>query len=206
MSDQRLRELERRYRESGLAADEADYLGEAVRVGRYQERRVQILADVGYVPARLLEGREEITPEELAALGRLVRERWGQWELATLNYALVLRLLPPPEAFANATRLALDPALEAMAAWLRRSESEPRRALSQAARALSPTELTAWLGEPSAEALRGAFATIVWGPTRGLMRHPSFEVPRLAAEVLGLPGYLEAIKVNLAPRLLQEPD
>jgi hypothetical protein len=203
VSDQRLRELERRYLESGLPSDEAEYLSEALRLGHLEERRVQLLADAGYLPARLLEGREEITLEEIKSVGNLVRERWGQWELASLNYVLVLRLLPPREPFANATRLALEPALEAMERWLKHTGSEPRTALSRAARAVSHTELAAWLGEPSAEACRGAFATILWGPTRGLTRHQSFEVPRLTSEVLGLEGYREAIHEDLAPRLLR---
>tara|TARA_R110002072_G_scaffold282676_1_gene445672 strand:+ start:1062 stop:1676 length:615 start_codon:yes stop_codon:yes gene_type:complete len=202
VSDQRLRELERRYLESGLPSDEADFLSEALRLGHLPERRVQLLADVGYLPARLLDGREEMTLAEIGPVGRLVRERWGQWELASLNYVLALRLLPPRQDFAHPTRLALDPALEAVAAWLERPEAEARQALSRASRALSSTELAAWLDEPAAEAIRGAFAAIVWGPSRGLTRHPSFETPRLASEVLGLEGYLAAIREDLAPRLL----
>lgn len=203
MSDLRLRELERRYRESGLPSDEADYLGEAIRLGHFEERRIQLLGDVGYLPARLLAGQEALEPEALNGLGRLVRERWGQWELASLNYVLALRLLPPPQPFAHATRLALQPALDALAAWLERPETEERRDLSRAARTLPSSELQAWLGEPSALAVEGAFATVVWPPTRGLVRHPSFETVRFAGEVLGLEGYRAAIAEDLLPRLLR---
>jgi len=202
VSDQRLRELERCYLESGLPSDEAEFLSEALRVGHVEERRVQLLADIGYLPGRLLDGRDEITLLEIQGLGQLVRERWGQWELASLNYVLALRVLPPRQGFAHATRLLVDPALEAMAAWLKRPQAEARQALSRALRGLSSAELAAWVDEPVAETLRGAFATIAWGPTRGLSRHPSFEPPRLASEILGLEGYLAAIREELVPRLL----
>ena len=44
MSDARLRELERRWRESGSTEDEAAYLRERVRVGDLTQERLELAA------------------------------------------------------------------------------------------------------------------------------------------------------------------
>lgn len=53
MSDQRLRELERRWRDTGTAEDEAAYLLERMRTGRLDVRRVGAAAALGHVGAAL---------------------------------------------------------------------------------------------------------------------------------------------------------
>ena len=54
MSDARLRELERRFKESGLPADEEAWVRARVRAGDLDEARLQLLAYLGYPLARLL--------------------------------------------------------------------------------------------------------------------------------------------------------
>jgi len=56
MSDERLRELERRWRESGAVADEAAWLAERVRVGEPSRERVELAAYLEHPAARVIEG------------------------------------------------------------------------------------------------------------------------------------------------------
>lgn len=56
MSDAKLRELERRWRESGAADDEAAYLLERVRVGELPRDRLDLAAHCGYTAAQMASG------------------------------------------------------------------------------------------------------------------------------------------------------
>lgn len=58
MSDARLRELERRWRETGAVDDEAAYLLERVRSGDLDSRRLHAAADCGHAAACAALGRE----------------------------------------------------------------------------------------------------------------------------------------------------
>lgn len=51
MSDERLRQLERRWRETGAAGDEAAYLRERVRVGELPRERLELAAYCGHEAA-----------------------------------------------------------------------------------------------------------------------------------------------------------
>ena len=62
MSDQRLRELERRWRETGSVEDEAAYLRERVRVGDLTQERLELAAHCGHEGARRALGQEPIAP------------------------------------------------------------------------------------------------------------------------------------------------
>src|SRR5687768_1848904 len=53
MSDTKLRDLERRWKETGTAADEAAYLLERVRVGDLTEERLRVAASCGHEAARV---------------------------------------------------------------------------------------------------------------------------------------------------------
>lgn len=53
MSDQKLRELERRWGETGSVEDEATYLRELVRAGHLAQGRLQLAANCGCVAARM---------------------------------------------------------------------------------------------------------------------------------------------------------
>jgi hypothetical protein len=57
MSDERLRALERRWRETGTVQDEAAYLLERVRVGDLRESRLELAAHVGHQAAGMAIGK-----------------------------------------------------------------------------------------------------------------------------------------------------
>jgi hypothetical protein len=56
MSDERLRELERRWKETGSVDDEAKYLAERVRVGDLEKEMLELAAYCGHQGARLALG------------------------------------------------------------------------------------------------------------------------------------------------------
>ena len=56
MADDRLRELERRWKESGAVDDEAAWLLERVRVGGLEAERLQLAAYCGHAGARVALG------------------------------------------------------------------------------------------------------------------------------------------------------
>lgn len=100
MGDEKLRELERRWRDSGSTEDEAAYLRERVRTGDLSHERLALLAYLGH-PAALMGLTEEIpaVPRlegSIRALPRLARDpayrelaEWV-WGLAHWNATLVL--------------------------------------------------------------------------------------------------------------------
>lgn len=59
MSDARLRDLERAWRESGALEDELAWLGERVRAGDLAEERLRLAASFGHPAAVVLLGEEE---------------------------------------------------------------------------------------------------------------------------------------------------
>lgn len=65
MSDARLRGLERRWRETGVMADEATFLLERLRVGELTQERLQLAAYLGYEAAKVvLETDAPLVPED----------------------------------------------------------------------------------------------------------------------------------------------
>ncbi len=64
MSDERLRELERRWRESGSVEDEAAWLLERVRVGELDQDRLELAAYCGHGAARVALGDAAARPAE----------------------------------------------------------------------------------------------------------------------------------------------
>ena len=86
MSDQRLRELERLWRESGSPEAEADVLRERARAGMLSEDRLRLAAFLGHEAARLA-AQDPPTPPEPA------EERWFLWgqELARLDEQATVR-------------------------------------------------------------------------------------------------------------------
>lgn len=65
MSDERVRELERRWRESGTVEDEAAYLRERVRVGDLSQERLELAALVGHKAAVDVVGEEQFASRGL---------------------------------------------------------------------------------------------------------------------------------------------
>ena len=104
MSDQRLRELERRWRETGSVEDEAAYLRERVRVGDLTQERLELAAYCGHEGATRA---TEVPRMELSALLEMVHE---SGELPTLICAAsIMKQLVP-----------LDQDLEPLSVGLRR--------------------------------------------------------------------------------------
>lgn len=58
MSDSNLRDLERRFRASGSAEDEAAWLRARVQAGQLEERKLELAAYLGYGAARIATGEE----------------------------------------------------------------------------------------------------------------------------------------------------
>ena len=67
MSDERLRELERNWKESGQTEAEVPYLQERLRAGDLGEEQLELAAWVGYPPARLLRPQPELELESWVA-------------------------------------------------------------------------------------------------------------------------------------------
>ena len=67
MSDERLRELERRWKETGSVEDEAAWLSERVRAGELTEERLRLAAALGQ-PAAVAASGSDRALDILAAL------------------------------------------------------------------------------------------------------------------------------------------
>ncbi len=117
MSDEKLRELERRFKETGSVEDEAVWLKERVRVGDLTQERLELAAALGAVSAALAmdEPRQE-PPEDRAALMSILRES-GDGALARGAIAVARAVLP---AWISAWPEDDRPvkAIEAAEAWL----------------------------------------------------------------------------------------
>jgi hypothetical protein len=78
MSDERLRELERRWKETGSVEDEAKYLAERVRVGDLTNERLELAAYCGHQAAQRVAGsvHEDGNPTDVMEWTDGLR-RWG---------------------------------------------------------------------------------------------------------------------------------
>lgn len=70
MSDARLRDAERRWRDTGAVEDEADYLRERLRAGDLAQTALELAAECGYEPAALALGRPLERPETIVTWAR----------------------------------------------------------------------------------------------------------------------------------------
>ncbi|MBX3467746.1 MAG: hypothetical protein KF878_12750 [Planctomycetes bacterium] len=77
MSDAKLRELERRWRETGAVEDEAAYLLERVRVGDLTRERLELAAYCGHEGARRAVG--DVQPGEAETLGAWASALISRW-------------------------------------------------------------------------------------------------------------------------------
>ena len=87
MSDQKLRELERKWKETGSVEDEAAYLRERVRVGDLTQERLELAAYCGQEAARFATD----CPDAADSIGDMVqtaRDRWGKAEGIRLLIAI----------------------------------------------------------------------------------------------------------------------
>ena len=104
MSDERLRELERKWRQSGETADEVAYLSECVRAGRFGLDRIELAALLGHVAST------QVTARSTPAATLPVRTTY-----ADLDRALTPEGMRPPEWIARVHRLAGDDFLRRLA-------------------------------------------------------------------------------------------
>ncbi|MGE0710989.1 MAG: hypothetical protein AB7N76_28075 [Planctomycetota bacterium] len=143
MSDERLRELERRWQDSGTVEDEASYLLERARVGELSPERLQLAAYCGHPAALHATGAQAPPSPSREFFGGLVdRDRWG----AEITFRVLVALAAPgvdawrerfpadprvPEAFGVLVRVTrgdvappeevgrhLEAALEAYREWI----------------------------------------------------------------------------------------
>lgn len=97
MSDERLRELERRWRESGAVEDEAAYLRERVRVGDLTEARLGLAAFCGHEGARRV--LSDGSGPSAGAIGgqpwcKALLQGWGGDAVRRLELGALRSLLP----------------------------------------------------------------------------------------------------------------
>ncbi|MEZ6187859.1 MAG: hypothetical protein R3F62_22970 [Planctomycetota bacterium] len=122
MSDERLRELERRWRETGAVQDEAGLLLERVRVGELEQRRVEFAAFFGHHAAELAVGRSDFAaPPD--PLDRFAFQDWlrvlaesalgGAWEIGDHEFHVRMAL-----AAAWGVEACACPALEEVDLWV----------------------------------------------------------------------------------------
>ncbi len=145
MSDTKLRELERRWRDTGAVQDEAAWLKERVRVGDLSREVVELCALCGHEAALLVLP----SPSGLTRLGtRMWEAVAGKWlseplrkvaghEAAVRAAVAVARLVLPcaEELFPNDPRP--SGALRAAESWVRSRSSDHREAATRARSAAS---------------------------------------------------------------------
>ncbi|MCW8138814.1 MAG: hypothetical protein KIT58_07910 [Planctomycetota bacterium] len=78
MTDQRLRQLERRWRETGAVDDEAAFLMERVRVGDLTSERLELAAFCGHEGARRAAPQVSNPPQDPERLLEEVEGSWGK--------------------------------------------------------------------------------------------------------------------------------
>ena len=121
MSDERLRELERRWQETGADEDEAAYLLARLRAGELDVERLKLAAYCDYAAAQLALGDEAPpTPSDLDAWGRGMHV-WGKEACVRAVVALARVAFPywrghpedvPAEAFRAAENWIVCPCRE----------------------------------------------------------------------------------------------
>ncbi len=144
MSDEKLRELERRFKETGSVEDEAAWLKERVRVGDLTQERLELAAYCGHEGAKLLTQRqsryhaararhaldEGMLPTDQAPLDRL--EAWTMGlELAGLRFVVVCAHHAADSLITHRTR-SFEAGLRATSDWLEDPSSKAVAACTEA--------------------------------------------------------------------------
>ncbi|MDC3379526.1 hypothetical protein OAX78_04520 [Planctomycetota bacterium] len=93
MSDERLRELERRWKETQAVEDEAAYLLERVRAGDLEQEKLELAAYCGHEGAQAAIGEEQ----ENVPIALRVRRLSGRWGRDVAVRAALLALEAVPE-------------------------------------------------------------------------------------------------------------
>lgn len=155
MSDERLRELQRRWQETGAVEDGAALLRARLRAGTLTPERLALLAHLGEPAASLALGDDAPEPIASASAWLSGLDRFGREAHLRAAVAVAARLRPLFER-ANPRDRRYQAALEAIWDWLRAPEPATRRAAVQAADALPDASPISNPANCAARALRNA--------------------------------------------------
>ena len=134
MSDQKLRDLERRWRETGSVEDEAAYLRERVRVGDLTQERLELAAYCGHEGARAaLGGVVSCGPKGASELLADLRS-WGAEEVGRAFLVIAEAVLPLWRAVSHDTaeRESVEAVVVALRLWIAQPCEARLTALDQA--------------------------------------------------------------------------
>lgn len=140
MTDSQLRELERRWRETGAVEDEARYLLERVRAGDLEQEKLELAAYCGHEGARAGLGGSREQPTDVAAflsaISKWNRSAWiaaAKAACAAVHETLAAQVSEEsPEDHARKVAV-LARVLEATGCWESRPSAEASAALAEAA-------------------------------------------------------------------------
>lgn len=93
MADDRIRSLERRFKQSGSLDDEAAWLAARNRAGEISDDQLELAADLAHDPARLALNKPPLRYLDLSVWSRELHDRWGQAVLVRVALATTRHLL-----------------------------------------------------------------------------------------------------------------
>jgi hypothetical protein len=180
MSDEQVRELERRWRASGSIEDEAKYFAERMRVGDLPRRRLELAAYCGHAAALLVLGGEPPSLELVPWIEGI--DRWGKEAYVRGLVAMAeasFHLWKEPEAPRPRRRRSVQPAspngqvllqraLDAARAWLQCPCAHHEKIAAEAEEASREVSYTPALGATTPEAVAAATAAIAAAGTAGI--------------------------------------
>ena len=203
MSDSKLRELERRWRETRSADDEASYLRERVRVGELSQERLDLAAYCGHEGARRAAGVLAGGPSPETWLTDLERrDRAAGLFAAVMLGGAVLPIWEAAHPADNRPRHALRAAALVLANDAH-AVSRAWNAADDASDAAVESERAARLEVASAAACISAVTDLAagaWGSTPDV-----WECALGALPPADLPSIRAAIEQEIARRLLEAP-
>lgn len=143
MTDARLRDLERRFRETGAEADEAAWLVERVRIGVLPRERVELAAALGHGPARVAFGGQRV----LQPLDLLKDDTIVPRDARAHAAVAAARAVLPEFEERHPGRLEVRRAIEAAERYLADPSEDARSAVERTSEAALPRDLD--LGDPT---------------------------------------------------------
>lgn len=227
MSDEHLRELERRWKETGSVEDEDAYLRERVRIGDLTQDKLELAAYLGHQAARRYLGEQAPqAPEKLENfVGHL--KSWGKETLVRSIVAAALTCLhlwekQLPED--HRPQLAINAAI----AWILcpcENHEKAARTAAEAAKAAAeasglPNDMgdgkAAWTGARgaawAAEAVDGTVANAAWAAARGAVwidnwTPPACQVKQAITDALTpwALGYSDPVRESVEARAADPP-
>lgn len=204
MTDRRLRQLERRFRETGALEDEAAWLAARVQAGEVSPDRLALASDLKYAAARVAQNRRPADYVDLKLWPRELHSRWGTEVLVRVSLACARRVC---EQIAHEpVRERLEEGLAAVAGWVACPCEEHVKGAKAAAVACKQSVIAGSL-------IVEAYTAIIQQPTfGGRFAPPGFDAPHLAADALhrrGLDGTAEvrrAVEREVVPWALGDRD